>query len=105
MSLAPETAPLAVTAVATWDGRRAAREPHGDRETVAIGPELGAGRRSPQDHNLFGKRTLTCVHQVSVAVGEDVVRQSRQDPELLRRQLEETLTAGWRHARTVFKAS
>ena len=46
---------------------------------------------SVEDHNYFAERSLTCVHQVSVTVGEEVVRQSKQDAELLRAQLEETL--------------
>jgi hypothetical protein len=44
-----------------------------------------------EDRNQFGRRTSTCVHQVSVTVGDDVIRRANQDPELLRRQLEEML--------------
>jgi hypothetical protein len=92
-SLAPETAPPAVMVVANFGlvaGRRASRAEIEKlwRSVRRIVPQATI---SVEDHNLFGKRTLTCVHQVSVAVGEDVVRQSNQEPELLRPQLEETL--------------
>ena len=93
MSLAPETAPPAVTVVANFGmvaGRHASRT-----EIEKLWRSVGKScrrRRSPSRTTISsGRRTLTCVHQVSVAVGEDVVRQSRQDPELLRTQLEETL--------------
>jgi hypothetical protein len=46
---------------------------------------------SVEDHSRFGRRTTTRVHQVSVAVGEDTVRRSKQDAGLLRGQLEDTL--------------
>jgi Flp pilus assembly secretin CpaC len=93
VSLAPETAPPAMTVVANFGmvaGRHASRTEIEKlwRSVRKIVPQATI---SVEDHNLFGKRTVTCVHQVSVAVGEDVVRQSRQDPELLRTQLEETL--------------
>jgi hypothetical protein len=92
-SLAPETAPPAVTVVANFGlvaGRRAS---HAEIEKLwqSVGRIVPQATISVEDHNLFGKRTLTCVHQVSVVVGEDVVRQSKQEPELLRTQLEETL--------------
>jgi hypothetical protein len=92
-SLAPETVPPAVTVVANFGlvaGRRASRAEIEKlwRSVRRIVPQATI---SVEDHNLFGKRTLTCVHQVSVAVGEDVVRQSKQEPELLRTRLEEML--------------
>jgi hypothetical protein len=46
-----------------------------------------------EDHNQFAKHTTTCVYQVSVAVDDDAVRQTRQDPERLREQLEGALEA------------
>lgn len=92
-SLAPETAPPAVTVVANFGmvaGRRASRVEIEKlwRSVRRIVPQATI---SIEDHNYFGERTLTCVHQVSVAVGKEVVRQPKQDPELLRAQLEEAL--------------
>jgi hypothetical protein len=93
VSLAPETAPPAVMVVANFGivaGRLASRQEIEKlwRSVRRIVPQATI---SVEDHNHFGKRTSTCVHQVSVAVGEDVVRRAKQDPELLRTQLEETL--------------
>ena len=93
VSLAPETAPSAVMVVANFGivaGRLASRQEIEKlwRSVRRIVPQATI---SVEDHNHFGKRTSTCVHQVSVAVGEDVVRRAKQDPELLRTQLEETL--------------
>ena len=93
VSLAPETAPPAVTVVANFGivaGRLASRQEIEKlwRSVRKIVPQATI---SVEDHNHFGKRTSTCVHQVSVAVDEDVVRRAGQDPELLRTQLEETL--------------
>ena len=93
VSLAPETAPPAVTVVANFGivaGRLASRQEIEKlwRSVRRIVPQATI---SVEDHNHFGKRTSTCVHQVSVAVDEDVVRRAGQDPELLRTQLEETL--------------
>jgi Flp pilus assembly secretin CpaC len=93
VSLAPETAPPAVMVVANFGivaGRLASRQEIEKlwRSVRRIVPQATI---SVEDHNHFGKRTSTCVHQVSVAVGEDVVRRAKQDPELLRTQLEVTL--------------
>jgi Flp pilus assembly secretin CpaC len=93
VSLAPETAPPAVMVVANFGivaGRLASRQEIEKlwRSVRRIVPQATI---SVEDHNHFGKRTSTCVHQVSVAVDEDVVRRAKQDPELLRTQLEETL--------------
>lgn len=92
-ALAPESAPPAVTVVANFGivaGRHASRvEIEKLWQTVErIVPQATI---SVEDHSYFGKHASTCVHQVSVAVSELAVRQSRQDPELLRRQLEEAL--------------
>jgi hypothetical protein len=91
VSVAPDTAPPAVTVVANFGlvaGRRASRAEIEKlwRSVREIVPQATI---SVEDHSLFGRRTTTCVHQVSVAVSEDVVR--RSNPELLRTQLKETL--------------
>jgi hypothetical protein len=93
VSVAPDTAPPAVTAVANFGmvaGRRASRAEIEKlwRSVREIVPQATI---SVEDHSLFGRRTTTCVHQVSVAVGDDVVRQSKQDPARLHKQLEEKL--------------
>lgn len=91
--LAPETPPPAVTVVANFGmvaGRRATRVEI-EKLWRSVGQIVPQATISIEDHNYFAKRTSTCVHQVSVAVGKDLVRQSNQDPELLRAQLEETL--------------
>jgi hypothetical protein len=93
VSVAPDTAPPAVTVVANFGlvaGRRASRAEIEKlwRSVREIVPQATI---SVEDHSLFGRRTTTCVHQVSVAVSEDVARRSRQSPELLRTQLKETL--------------
>jgi Flp pilus assembly secretin CpaC len=92
-SFAPETAPPAVSVVANFGivaGRLVSRDEIEKlwRSVRRIVPQATI---SVEDHNHFGKRTSTCVHQVSVAVDEDVARRAKQDPELLRTQLEETL--------------
>jgi hypothetical protein len=96
VSLAPETAPPAVMVVANFGmvaGRRASRAVIEKlwRSVRRIVPQATI---SVEDHSHFGTSASTCVHQVSVAVGEDVVRGAKQDPELLRTQLEEALE-GW----------
>jgi hypothetical protein len=96
VSLAPETAPPAVTVVANFGmvaGRRASRAEIEKlwRSVRRIVPQATI---SVEDHSHFGRRASTRVHQVSVAVDQDVVRRSEQDPELLRAQLEEALE-GW----------
>jgi Flp pilus assembly secretin CpaC len=93
VSLAPEIAPPAVMVVANFGivaGRRAAQAEI-EKLWQTVRTVVPQATITVEDHNQFGKRTSTCVHQVSVAVGDDVVRRANQDPELLRRQLEETL--------------
>jgi Flp pilus assembly secretin CpaC len=93
VSLAPETTPPAVTVVANFGivaGRRAVQAEI-EKLWQAVRSVVPQATITVEDHNQFGKHTSTCVHQVSVAVSDDVVRQASQDPELLRRQLEETL--------------
>jgi Flp pilus assembly secretin CpaC len=93
VSLAPETAPPAVTVVANFGivaGRRAAQVEI-EKLWQAVRGVVPQATITVEDHNQFGKRTSTCVHQVSVAVADDIVRRAKQDPGLLRRQLEEML--------------
>ena len=93
MSLAPETAPPAVTVVANFGivaGRRAAQTEI-EKLWQTVRSVVPQATITVEDRNQFGKRTSTCVHQVSVAVSDEVVRRADQDPELLRRQLGETL--------------
>jgi hypothetical protein len=93
VSLAPEAAPPAVMVVANFGivaGRRASQaEIEGLWESVeAI---VSQATITVEDRNQFAERTSTCVHQVSVAVDEDIVRGSGLDPEVLREQLEAEL--------------
>jgi hypothetical protein len=93
VSLAPETAPPAVTVVANFGivaGRRAAQVEI-EKLWQTVSGVVPQATITVEDHNQFGKRTSTCVHQVSVAVADDIVRRAKQDPGLLRRQLEEML--------------
>jgi Flp pilus assembly secretin CpaC len=95
-SLAPGIVPPAVMVVANFGivaGRRAS---HADIEKLwrSVRSIVPQATITVEDHNQFGKRTSTDVHQVSVAVSANVVRQTQQDPELVRKRLEETL-ANW----------
>ena len=93
VSLAPEAAPPAVIVVANFGivaGRRAAQVEI-EKLWQTVSGVVPQATITVEDHNQFGKRTSTCVHQVSVAVGDDVVRRAKHDPGLLRRQLEEML--------------
>lgn len=96
VSLAPEAAPPAVTVVGNFGivaGRRASRT---DIEKLwrLIKSIVPQATITVEDHNQFGERTSTYVHQVSVAVNADVVRDTGQDAEVLRKRLEEEL-ADW----------
>jgi hypothetical protein len=93
VSLAPETASPAVTVVANFGivaGRRVSRaEIESLWESVeGIVPQATI---TVEDRNQFAARTATCVHQVSVAVDDEVVRRDQRGPEALRKQLEEQL--------------
>jgi len=93
VSLAPETTPPAVTVVGNFGivaGRRASRAEI-EKLWQSVRSIVPQATISIEDHNQFGKRTATCVHQVTVAVDDDVVRRAHQDPDLLHKQLEETL--------------
>jgi Flp pilus assembly secretin CpaC len=96
VSLAPEVAPPAVTVVANFGIVAGRRARHADIEKLwrSVKSIVPQATITVEDHNQFGKRTATYVHQVSVAVSADVVRQTEQDPEVLRKRLEETL-ARW----------
>jgi hypothetical protein len=93
VSLAPKTAPPALTVVANFGmvaGRRASRA---EIESLWRSVEgiVSQATITIEDRNQFAKRTSTCVHQVSVAVDDDVVRRTHRDPEVLRKQLEAEL--------------
>jgi|SRR5690349_6868275 len=95
-SLAPGAAPPAVTVVANFGivaGRRAS---NADIEKLWESVEriVPQATITVEDHHQFGKRTATYVHQVTVAVSSDAIRETQQDQELLRKRLEETL-AEW----------
>ncbi|HET7426526.1 MAG TPA: hypothetical protein VFJ50_05770, partial [Gemmatimonadales bacterium] len=88
--MAPQTAPPAMTVVANFGivaGRHATRMEI-EKLWQSVGGIVPQAMISVEDHNCFGKHTSTCVHQVSVAVSSEAVRQSKQDPELLRDQLQ-----------------
>ena len=95
VSLAPEQPPPAVTVLANFGmvaGRRASQSEIEDlwRSVEGI---VEQATITVEDHNQFAKHTTTCVYQVSVAVDDDAVRQTGQDPERLREQLEGALEA------------
>ena len=96
VSLAPETAPPAVTVVANFGivaGRQAIRAEI-EKLWDSVKGVVEQATICIEDRNQFGPRTSTCVYQVSVAVAADVVERAHQDPERLQKQLEEALH-GW----------
>src|SRR6478609_6317764 len=93
VSLAPETAPPAVTVVANFGivaGRQASRAEI-EKLWDSVKGVVEQATICIEDRNQFGPRTATCVYQVSVAVAADVVERADQDPVVLQKQLEETL--------------
>src|SRR3954449_908157 len=88
-SVAPEIPPPVVTVVANFGmvaGRRVSQAEIEMlwRSVEGIVPQATI---TVEDRNQFAKRTSTCVHQVSVAVDDEMFRRANQDPEMLREQL------------------
>jgi hypothetical protein len=95
VSLAPEMQQPAVTVVANFGmvaGRRAS-QPEIEKLWRSVESIVPQATITIEDRNQFAKRSTTCVHQVSVAVDDDVVRSAHLDPKLLREQLEAKLEA------------
>jgi hypothetical protein len=89
VSLAPEIPPPVVTVVANFGMVAGRRVSQAEIEMLWLSVEgiVPQATITVEDRNQFAKRTSTCVHQVSVAVDDEMFRRAHQDPELLREQL------------------